>query len=274
MNLASLRNLHRDTEGSFTLPGLDPRTRDRLSRLRVSEFFDVPEIQSILVNYGYRSEVRPNPEVPAGERYARFYQPQSRVERFRAYLSIITGKGLVIGLDQLRLAQLTWDRMGPLPEFSSRIEQELASVASAPLQQLLDIRPNPQSHSIIKLLHALEHALLFSLVREIGLEDFDSRLILRDGAIVIFETRDLGDGGLEQVARRPGFASDWLDRSLRQLEACPQACRDACIACVRVDNASCHGFLYRELPRWMPPNLLMDRHLAIRWTEADASAAA
>lgn len=264
LSLTRLRELHREIEGSFALSGLSPRSRSLLDSLGISEFFSVPEIHSITVNYGYTSTIRPQPPVPDEERYPKFFQTRPRDEKFKAYLVSVSGKGLIIGFDQekLRLMHPIMNHSGS-KSYGELATKEMEEIQSAPFQDLLSASSDKVLWPITKVLHAMEHALLSAFVQEIGIEEFDSRIIVEDGSIVIFETMDLGDGGIDRIAYQPDLVSRWIEKAIDKLSNCPQYCNDACIACIRSDNTSCHGFIHREFQRWMPPNVLLDRRLAM-----------
>lgn len=271
VSLARLRHGHKPRRGSISLPGLDSRARHRFAGLGVIEMFDVEKIQSILVNYGYRSYVHPSPDIPDGERYARFYRLQRHLERFRAYLAVTEGRGLVLALDQRKLAAFQSGTVNTHDTYANRTDAELNVVNQLGTQALLAEDAQRESFPLIKTLHAIEHALLQTLVLELGLEDFDSRILVRDGAILLFETKDLGDGGISQLAEHSGLLGSWAERASRTLLECPQACNSACIACVRINNADCHGFLGHEFNNWIPPNALIDRSKAADWMKLNAA---
>lgn len=271
VDLARLRLGHRPRRGSIDFPSLDPRARHRFEAMGVVEMFDVDKIQSILINYGYRSFVHPNPDIPIGERYARFYRLQRHVERFRAYLAVTEGRGLVMAFDRAKLAAFQLGTDGGRPTYLERVDRELAAANQLGIQALLSEDERQTSFPITKTLHAIEHSLARSAMLELGLEDFDSRVLVRDGAILIFETKDLGDGGIVQLGEHTGLMASWAERSSRTLLDCPQACNSACIACVRINNADCHGFLGTEFRSWTPPNALLNRNLATEWMGLNAT---
>ncbi len=267
VQLASLKTQHRDTMHSFTMSTVEPSAAKWLRRLGATEIFDVPQIQSLLAVYGYRSEIRPKPPVPDDERYPRFFQVQPGVQRFRAFATITEGRGLIIGLNKTKLARLLSGGNGEGQDYERRFMAESENVARLGLQDLLTADGEKNVFVMTKLLHAIEHALRSSLVTEIGLEDFDSRMLVADAAILFFETRDLADGGITQLSQHSGQMTSWLVRGIRRIQECPQLCDSSCIACIKTDNTSCHGFLTREYNRWMPPNLLLDRTIAVDWIQ-------
>lgn len=269
IRLASLRAQYRRVAGSFNLGTVEPGARARLAQFGIHEIFDVNQIQSILVCYGYRSLIHSQPNVDIAQRYPRFFQPQPRTERFRAFATIVEGKGLILALDPSRLS-LIRQKQGHKLTYSQRITTEIAELNNFGVQALLAVTIEPDSYCMTKLLHTMEHALRAALIAEIGLDSFDSRILVEDAAILFFETRDLGDGGITQLAYQRGAMASWLDRARRKLEDCPQLCERGCIACVKVDNTTCHGFLAHEFTRWMPPNVLLDRKLVTDWIELNA----
>ena len=265
VQLERLRTQHRPLIGSFTLSTVEPQAAQRLRRLGATDTFDVPQIRSLLAVFGYRSEVRPKPPVPDGERYPRFFQQQPGVQRFRAYATVTEGRGVVIAFDKARLARFVSYGHDDGRSYASLISAEMEQVGGMGLQDLLAANEARNLFPMTKLLHAMEHALRSSLITEVGLEDFDSRLLVADAAMLFFETRDLADGGVTQLSQQSGQMTSWLVRGIRRIEECPQLCSSSCIACVKTDNSSCHGFLTREFGRWMPPNSLLDRTMAADW---------
>lgn len=270
IQLDNLKAQHRQAPGSFTLATVEPSAAARFRSLSATDAFDVPHVQSLLAVYGYRSEVRPRPSVPDDERYPRYFQPQPGVQRFRAFATVTDGRGVVIGLDKARLARFVVRERGGNSSYDTLVAEEMAGIEEIGLQDLLAADEDRRLFPITKLLHALEHALRTSLITEIGLDDFDSRILAADAGLLFFETRDLADGGITQLSQHSGLMTNWLVRAIRRIEECPQLCKSSCIACVKTSNAACHGFLTREFGRWMPPNILVDRTLACDWIRQNA----
>lgn len=272
IRLVNLQAQHQESADPniFDLATVSAEARRRLERLGVTDFFSVSRIQSMLVNYGYRSRVNVTPDVPRHEQYPHFFQPQLRIPRFRAFVNKIEGRGLILAFDPTRLCGFR--QPTTKPSYADLAAAELNLVRTAPLQEI--VAPATNFAASTTLLHSFEHALRDAIINEIGLEHFDSRILVRDAAILVFETKDLGDGGIVQLAQEAGLMEGWLDRAVRQLTDCAQDCADACIACLRPDNASCHGFLHNEVKRWIPPNALLNRSLAVEWMTPNATSSA
>jgi hypothetical protein len=255
-----------DGQWSTDSTALADATKQQIKRLGIDEMFVVPAVKSVLVNYGYRSEVRPTPAVPANERYPTFYQVNRKVPRYQTYYCDVDGAGVAIALNSKRLAALR-----PGAKFADAIAQEIDDVGRIAFQDLIARGAQAEAQfPILRTMHAIEHALRSSVILELGLEYFDSRILACDAAILIFETRDLGDGGIRQVTENETALAGWLDRAASVIQSCPQDCTGGCIACLATDNASCHGFLQNEFPRWIPPNALLTRKNAVEWMHGNA----
>ena len=114
---------------------------------------------------------------------------------------------------------------------------------------------------MVAALHTFEHAIFKQALAQVGLDDFGSKILLRDGVIVLYERRDIGYGGVVQLTAGQGFLQ--LMRGAKSIvEDCNHDCGKGCLACVYITDAWCMPFLRDEVG-WYPPNSLLMRRDAV-----------
>lgn len=221
----------------------------------IHDAFLVSNVLSSTVVYGYSTR---KGIIKEEERLPQFFY-DDRANRYRAYVVNEQGRALVIVLDRDRLAQAV-QRNKPTAEWLSYdqlIEYELGMLNTrGRFQQNIDA---PEDFSLIATIHTLEHAVFKQAIAQVGLDDFGSKILLREGVIILYERRDIGYGGVVQLTAGQGFLQ--LMRGAKSIiEECNHDCEKGCLACVYITDAWCMPFLPDEVG-WYPPNsLLMRRH--------------
>lgn len=226
----------------------------------IMDAFTVPKIVTSTVVYGYKSNVSSHPvRINDNERMAKLFGTR---QRFKAYLTNTEGRALVIMLNKGKIL----DYVKSVPEFrcDPNISYEdatnniIAYLTTGQFQLIID---NPDAAGLVTLLHALEHAYFKSAVEQVGLEIFGSKILVTDCAILLYEREDVGEGGLVQLTS--GAEAVGFKRLLRQMQTitriCPQLCHYACPACIYIHDFYCQPFVPSEMPRWFPPNALLNR---------------
>lgn len=261
VNLANLRAEHEKQSGmdrhSWRLSdGLSAPDIRILADLGIKDSFTVPSISTSTVVYGYKSNISSHPVVI--EDYERMAQLLGSHNRFRAYFVNTIGRALVLVLDKERFLSL-FGIAGT--SYETIVDDAINHLENDALQEVLE---NPERVPIVTALHALEHACLQTVTRQVGLEVFGSKLLLRDCSIVLYEREEVGSGGLVQVTS--GSQGAQFKRLIlgvwNAIKSCDQGCRTACPACVFVNDFYCQPFVPDEVERWFPPNSLLDRELA------------
>jgi transcription elongation factor Elf1 len=223
----------------------------------VREAFLVSNVQSSTVIYGYSTR---KGTIKEEERLPQFFYDSGN-NRYRAYVVNEQGRALVIVLDKERLAKAV-QRDKPTAQWLSYdqlIENEISALNTrGRFQQHID---TPENFPLVAALHTLEHAIFRQALAQVGLDDFGSKILLRDGVIVLYERRDIGYGGVVQLTAGQGFLQ--LMRGAKSIvEDCNHDCEKGCLACVYITDAWCMPFLRDEVG-WYPPNSLLMRREAV-----------
>ena len=145
------------------------------------------------------------------------------------------------------------------------IDKALDILSNPDVRSLQDLLNNSSGLESVYALHVLEHALLNKLNEMVGMEIFGSKILLRDAAILIYEREEVAAGGLAQITTQGESAFSELMRAIRDsIMTCRQACEDACLSCVFVNDFYCQPFLTTEVQRSfpLPPNSLLNRQFA------------
>jgi len=223
----------------------------------VREAFLVGNVRSSTVVYGYSTR---KGTIKEEERLPQFFYDSGN-NRYRAYVVNEQGRALVIVLEKERLAKAV-QRDKPTAQWLSYdqlVENEMSALnARGRFQQNID---TPEDFPLVAALHTFEHAIFKQALAQVGLDDFGSKILLRDGVIVLYERRDIGYGGVVQLTAGQGFLQ--LMRGAKSIvEDCNHDCEKGCLACVYITDAWCMPFLRDEVG-WYPPNSLLMRRDAV-----------
>jgi hypothetical protein len=223
----------------------------------IIDAFLVSNVLSSTVVYGYSTR---KGTIKEEERLPQFFY-DDKGNRYRAYVVNEQGRALVIVLDKERLARAA-QRDKPTAQWLSYdqlVEQEVSVLNTrGRFQQNID---TPEDFPLIAALHTLEHAVFKQAIAQVGLDDFGSKILLRDGVIILYERRDIGYGGVVQLTAGQCFLQ--LMRGAKSIiEECNHDCDKGCLACVYITDAWCMPFLPDEVG-WYPPNSLLMRRNAV-----------
>lgn len=265
VSLSVLQQRHRDDEAEgirtwhldhFWERLSEPEQRWFRQKFPVQEAFLVSNIRSSTVVYGYSTRKAPD-QIREEERLLQFFR-DDRTNMYRAYVVNEQGRALVIILDKERLAQAV---QGKTPTFQRRCYDDLIAEEIVRLNERSLFQENvdrPDTLPLIASLHAIEHALLKQAVAQVGLDYFGSKILLRDGAIILYERQDIGYGGTVQLTAGAGFL-ELMNEVEQTLAACPHDCEQGCLSCTYINDAWCMPFLPDEIERWYPPNAILLR---------------
>ena len=227
----------------------------------IEDSFSVPKIQTTTVVYGYISGISSFPsEINDAERLPHFFTDGKAQMKYRAYLANTTGRGLVIQLSKDKLLNILEAKslVEPGTKYEDLAERCCAYLSTGSFQEIVS---SLGPVYLAELLHAYEHAIFKTAVSQVGLEVFGSKILIKDAAIILYEREEVGPGGLVQLTN-----SDQFIRLLRGVKNvlwdCPQDCESACPACLYINDYYCQPFMPKEVSRWLPPNVLLDRNLA------------
>jgi len=223
----------------------------------IREAFLVSNVRSSTVVYGYSTR---KGAIREEERLPQFFYDGGN-NRYRAYVVNEQGRALVIVLDKDGLAKAV-QRDKPTAQWLSYdqlVENEISALNTrGRFQQNID---TPEDFPLVAALHTFEHAVFKQALAQVGLDDFGSKILLRDGVIVLYERRDIGYGGVVQLTAGQGFLQ--LMRGAKSIvEDCNHDCEKGCLACVYITDAWCMPFLRDEVG-WYPPNSLLMRRDAV-----------
>lgn len=224
----------------------------------VADVFTVSNIDTISAVYGYQATVTANrTDLDQQGRLSRTFDSPDREKR--VYLTRRSGRAIVLDLDTERLARVVSD--GSTDDYEALADDELRRLEEMSPDEISE----DDSLRLIPLLHAYQHAFYKAAIEEAGLEEFlGAKMLVRNGALVFAEQRQIGAGGLSQITLNEGGTTllDVFQRTEEILEECTRDCDDGCLACVFVEDAKCHPFISREVNDFVPANSLLDRQLA------------
>jgi len=238
----------------------------------LESIFTVPTINNSTVLYGYRAAFQSYMgEIDESERLAQFFtldrDPGGSSNMYKTYLAETEGRGLIFNFDSELFAETVCNMLGrPKQSYESLAAEELERVQDVPFDDLLS---EDGSFPIVGGLHAIEHALFDTARNQIGLDNvLGSKILVEDGAVLLYEREEVGTGGLVQLMlgegsgqQRPGV-KQYLREAANQLNSCGQRCSDGCPACIFVNDFQCHPFLPHEVDRWIPANSILNRTVA------------
>lgn len=231
----------------------------------IRDAFLVSNVRSSTVVYGYSTR---KGTIKDDERLPQFFRDSSS-NTYRAYVVNEQGRALAIVLDKARIAKAI--QHGTKPSYDRLIENEIAALETGGLfQQNID---NPQNFPLIASLHTLEHAIFKQALAQVGLDDFGSVILLREGVILLYERHDIGYGGVVQLTAGQGFLQLVLEAK-RIIEGCGHDCDKGCLACIYITDAYCVPFLRDEVNKWYPPNAILMRGQTVemlRWVREEGS---
>lgn len=231
--------------------------------------FTVDNVRSLTAVYGYRTNVTAEgTDIQDDERLIRTFDHDEDTKR--AYVARSRGRGLVFDFNVELLFDVAAAIEGGVDaaSYSELVEDELDTLAGAPVKDLVDGNHNLV---VIPMLHALEHALFEAAAHEIGMDDvLGSKLLIEDGAIVLYERENVGAGGLAQLTLdgEGRVLQKFLRKAAEHLAACGQLCETGCPSCIYTDDFDCRPYLPSEVNRWVPPNALLNRNYADRFINA------
>lgn len=228
----------------------------------LSQAYLVNDVRVVTTTYGYKAgSIARHPQTPVepGDRFARFFSDPEGLARYIAYTVSTRGAALVLQFDAPRVME----RLGELdPTYSGQVlaevfQQESEAVSRQEVRNLL--RAEGGSFLLYRALHAIEHALLNSAIRQIGNEALGSRLFAADATIMLFEREPIGRGGVVQLVNRGVGLSALFDAARDAMLGCARGCREGCPSCVYVKDPYCTQPLEDLGQFWLPPNSLLSR---------------
>jgi transcription elongation factor Elf1 len=251
-----------------SLPGQEERVVKEFWGL--DDLFTVTGVRSFTAVYGYQTRVTAEgTDIDDSDRLVRTFDHGDTMKR--AYVTESRGRGLVFNLDTDRLLRTVanaTDRQVP-DSYEALAATELAALEDHPVKELVD---DDHDFRLIPLLHALEHALSEAAAHEIGMDDvLGSKLLIEDGAIVLYESEDVGAGGLAQLTldQQGQTLKKFLRKAAERLASCGQLCGEGCPSCLYADDHDCRPCLPSEVNRWVPPNALLNRQYAQQFINAN-----
>lgn len=258
----------RDWPDAFSLAeavrsgGVDPLDVRRLHDACLRDAYLVNNVRAFTTTFGYKAgDVARHPLTPidAGERLARFFPDPEGLARFLTYCISAEGAALVLEFDPVqvmeRLAALNPTLAGiPLAE---AIVGESAAIGQQEVRDLL--RVEGQRLLVYRALHAVEHTLLSSAMRQIGSEALGSRLFPGAPTIMIFEKAEIGRGGVVQLVNRGRGLVMLFDAARDGVLGCGRGCQEGCPACAYVKDPYCNQPVEELGKLWLPANCLLSR---------------
>ncbi|KTG11410.1 hypothetical protein AUR64_03915 [Haloprofundus marisrubri] len=272
ISLAALEDSHKTTHDPYQweVGRLDESDRDVLLEFwGLRDLYTVRDVTSLTAVYGYQTRVSAQgTDLSDSERLTRTFDHRDNMKR--AYVARTNGRGLVFDVDTDRLYATVENAVSELDaaNYDQLAAQELAVLDGIPVKELVD-----DEHDLVltPLLHALEHALYQAASQEIGMDNvLGSKLLIEDGAIVLYERENVGSGGLAQLTldEQGSVLKKFLRNAAEQLAHCGQFCSKGCPSCLYVDDFHCRPYLPSEVNRWVPPNALLNREIADEFIHA------
>lgn len=272
ISLATLQDAHDSNHDPYRWCSSDlPSQQENvlLDFWGVNELFTVDNVRSLTAVYGYRTNVTAEgTDVDDDERLVRTFDHDEDTKR--AYVARSKGRGLVFDFDVGLLFDVATDIIGEIEadSYSELVCRELETLTEVPIKRIVD---GSHNLAVIPLLHALEHGLFEAAAHEIGMDDvLGSKLLVEDGAIILYERENVGVGGLAQLTLDGDgrVLQKFLRKAAENLATCGQLCEAGCPSCVYTDDFDCRPYLPSEVNRWIPPNALLNRDYADQFINA------
>ncbi|OAQ52639.1 hypothetical protein HTG_13530 [Natrinema mahii] len=273
ISLETLREAHKQGHDPYRW---NEETLPQQEQTLLSDFwglnglFNVDEVSSLTAVYGYQTRVTAEgTDIDDDERLTRTFEHGDDMKR--AYVTRSEGRGLVFDLDIETLYEAVRDieSANDADSYGELAKNELEELNESPVKNLVD---SEHELVLIPLLHALEHALFSAAAHEIGMDDIlGSKLLIKDGAIILYEREDVGAGGLAQLTLDQGGRTlkKFLRKAAENLSSCGQFCETGCPSCIYTDDFECRPYLPTEVNRWVPPNALLNRDYAHQFINAN-----
>ena len=123
---------------------------------------------------------------------------------------------------------------------------------------------------LFALLHSLEHAFSYMASLITGLDGhFSGKIILSDCAILIYEMRNAGDGGVEYLIQER--LADWFTTVSERINSCRYGCENGCATCLFIRDPTCNPVLPSEISGVRAvPNSLLNRSLVSRFLSGES----
>ncbi|KKN38695.1 hypothetical protein LCGC14_0750930 [marine sediment metagenome] len=178
------------------------------------------------------------------------------------------GNGLVIKLNTKELVN-NLKKIVEISEdtnYTTLIEDFIDRLNNEDIQDLL--KSDSPEVGLFKAIHFFSHVILEEVKNKIGLDVFRTKILLRDGVILIYEVEKVMSGGLIQLTlnekSRNIFFSLFCFDIINKIKDCNNDCSDYCQKCSFINDFFCRPLIYYENVRnkWLPPNSLLSRDLA------------
>ncbi|MGH8544368.1 MAG: hypothetical protein ACREX3_12230, partial [Gammaproteobacteria bacterium] len=170
--------------------GLTESDFDLLGEASVERAFLVRDVWAVTAIYGYKAgspATHPQSPVQTQDRLAVLFNDPEGFTRFRAFSHSIKSSALVLQFNPReivdRLARFEPTLRGQ--ELGQVVAREAPEIAHTEVRDLLDADGNRLI--AYRALHALEHAILLSAMRQLGTDSIGTRLFPNAGAVVVYE---------------------------------------------------------------------------------------
>ena len=254
-----------EEENRWELSNLEPYYKKLFETLySIDDVFIVHNLKNQICCIGYESNSK--------DEKLLIYKKKQFFETFNGQYNVFffenTGNGMVIKLDKEELVK-NLKKIAEVPEninYSMLIEDFLERLKDEDIQDLL--KNNSPEVKLFKAIHFFSHVILEEVRNKIGLDVFRTKLLLRDGVILIYEIEKVMSGGLIQLTlnekSRNVFFSLFCYEIINKIKDCNNDCNDYCQKCSFINDFFCRPIIYYENVRnkWLPPNSLLSRNYA------------
>lgn len=252
-------------------------TKENVLRFGIKNIQIVDEINAIDIVYGYKTQ-----GMDAMHKFFNTSDRKTGRTVYDAYINKTKGKGLLISLNKETVATVVLDHLEKKANsdndqketqrisdmkhslsldvaatYKILAEEQISKISGRVISKTSDI-------PLIRLLHSFEHALVYQAPLSTGLEEtsFQSKIFLRDCAVLIYERDEVEAGGVEFLCKN--LLSGWLSDARRHVIDCRYSCSEGCVTCLFIQDPLCHPLANTEIKgTYILPNSILSRELLI-----------
>ncbi|MHA1250993.1 MAG: hypothetical protein ACTSRP_13455 [Candidatus Helarchaeota archaeon] len=230
------------------------------NKFAIKNIYFIKNIKTFNAVFGYQSALQNNLNI---EPIPNFFK-SGRI--YNIYFFEHIGNGLVIELDLERIEYNLSKLLDIKKKINYRqiIDHLIHRIENDRIQVILNDNESIE-FKLLKALHTFNHILLQNVFKRIGLEYFRSKILLKDGLILLYEIDDISTGGLYQLTLETDPIIEILELFFEceiSIKNCIHDCDDYCKQCSFIDDYYCRPFINEEITRWIPSNAFLSRKLA------------
>ncbi len=263
--------------GEWSLSDTSANRREQVLKFGIDNVQIIDEVNAVDIVYGYSTygnNATPN--------FFNTTDSKSGRTVYDAYINKTKGRGLLISLNRETVCRAVLNNLEKnagqdnnsnqitkIRELRDKLSKDVSAtyktLAEEQISQIVSrVISKKIDAPLIRLLHSFEHALTFQAPLSTGLEEtsFQSKIFLKDCAVLIYERDEVEAGGVEFLCKN--LLLDWLSDARKHVIECRYSCSDGCATCLFIQDPLCHPLMNTEVQgTYMLPNSLLSRELLV-----------